>query len=174
MSTTTATCWESVDAAIDAGAEEAFCFLERLVAEPSNVGQERGAQELVADELGSLGFGVSRLEIPAETAAGAPGGVAQAPYLGRPNVLGRINPGKSPSLLLNGHIDVVPAETAAWSSDPFTPARSDGWLSGRGAGDVKAGFAMGAAGHPRTQGCAAGRGERRARLPQRDRGGVHG
>jgi homocysteine S-methyltransferase len=49
----------------------------------------------------------------------------------------------SPSLLLNGHIDVVPAEAAVWSSDPFTPARSGGWLSGRGAGDMKAGFAMG-------------------------------
>jgi len=79
MSTTTATCWESVDAAIDARAERAFCFLERLVAEPSTVGQERGAQELVANELAILRFGVSRLEIPAETAAGAPGGVAQAP-----------------------------------------------------------------------------------------------
>lgn len=143
MSTTTATCWESVDAAIDAGAETAFSFLERLVAEPSTVGQERGAQEIVADELAILGFGVSCLEIPAETAAGAPGGVAQAPYPGRPNVLGRINPGTSPSLLLNGHIDVVPAKAAVWSSEPFTPVRSDGWLSGRGAGDMKAGFAMG-------------------------------
>jgi acetylornithine deacetylase len=143
MDTTTATCWESVDAAVGAGAEEAFRFLERLVAEPSTVGCERGAQELVAGELIALGFGVSRLEIPAETAAAAPGGVAQAPYSGRPNVLGRINPGTSPSLLLNGHIDVVPAEAAVWSSDPFTPARSGGWLYGRGAGDMKAGFAMG-------------------------------
>ncbi len=143
MSTTTATCWESVDAAIDAAAESAFSFLERLVAEPSTVGHERGAQELVAGELAILGFGVSCPEVPAETAAGAPGGVAQAPYQGRPNVLGRINPGMSPSLLLNGHIDVVPAEAAVWSSDPFTPVRSDGWLAGRGAGDMKAGFAMG-------------------------------
>lgn len=143
MSPTTATCWEPVDAAVSAGAEAAFAFLERLVAEPSTVGRERGAQELVAGELAALGFGVSCLEIPADTAAGAPGGVAQAPYQGRPNVLGRMNPGMSPSLLLNGHIDVVPAEAAVWSSDPFTPARSGGWLSGRGAGDMKAGFAMG-------------------------------
>lgn len=143
MGTTTATCWESVDAAVHAGAETAFAFLERLVAEPSTVGREHGAQELVAAELDGLGFGVSCQEIPAETAAAAPGGVAQASYQGRPNVLGRINPGMSPSLLLNGHIDVVPAEAAVWSSDPFTPARSGGWLSGRGAGDMKAGFAMG-------------------------------
>ena len=81
--------------------------------------------------------------MPAETAAAAPGGVAQASYAGRPNVLGRINPGRSPSLLLNGHVDVVPAEAALWSSDPFVPCRSDGWLTGRGAGDMKGGFALG-------------------------------
>ncbi len=44
---------------------------------------------------------------------------------------GRINPGGSPSLLLNGHVDVIPAEAAPWSSDPFVPVRSDGWLIGR-------------------------------------------
>ncbi|HYS31796.1 MAG TPA: M20/M25/M40 family metallo-hydrolase [Streptosporangiaceae bacterium] len=49
------------------------------------------------------------------------------------DVLGRINPGGSPSLLLNGHVDVVPAEAALWSSDPLVPVRSDGWLAGRGA-----------------------------------------
>lgn len=35
-----------------------------------------------------------------EAVDAAPGGVAQASYAGRPNVLGRINPGSSPSLLL--------------------------------------------------------------------------
>src|SRR6266702_58882 len=143
MGTTTATCWESVDLAIDEGAEAAFSFLERLVAERSTVGHERGAQELVASELARLGFGVRRLDIPAETGSRAPGGVAQAAYNGRSNVHGLINPGRSPSLMLNGHIDVVPADDAVWASDPFTPVRSDGWLHGRGAGDMKAGFAMG-------------------------------
>jgi acetylornithine deacetylase len=135
--------WAAVDAAIAAGSGAALSFLECLIAEPSTVGEEQAAQELVAAELARLGFGVSWPEIPAETAARTPGGVAQASYQGRRNVLGRINPGMSPSLLLNGHIDVVPAEAAVWSSDPFTATRSDGWLIGRGAGDMKAGFAMG-------------------------------
>jgi acetylornithine deacetylase len=72
-----------------------------------------------------------------------PGGVAQASYADRPNVLDLINPGGSPSLLLNGHVDVVPAESGRWAGDPFTPVRADGWLTGRGAGDMKGGFAMG-------------------------------
>jgi len=135
--------WEAVDAAIGDGAEAAFSFLERLVASPSTVGRELPAQQVVAAELGRLGFAVTELAVPAGTADAAPGGVAQASYAGRPNVLGLINPGGSPSLLLNGHVDVVPAESGRWAGDPFTPVRADGWLTGRGAGDMKGGFAMG-------------------------------
>ena len=135
--------WEAVDAAIGDGAEAAFEFLERLVASPSTVGRELPAQQIVAAELDRLRFEVSELRVPPETAAQAPAGVAQADYAGRPDVLGRLNPGGAPSLLLNGHVDVVPAESGRWASDPFTPVRTGGWLTGRGAGDMKGGFAMG-------------------------------
>src|SRR5262249_10203508 len=129
--------WEAVDAAIGDGAEAAFAFLERLVASPSTVGREHDAQQIVAAELARLGFAVTELPVPAGTADAAPGGVAQVSYAGRPNVLGRINPGGTPSLLLNGHVDVVPAESGRWAGDPFRPVRADGWLTGRGAGDMK-------------------------------------
>jgi acetylornithine deacetylase len=68
----------------------------------------------------------------ASPSTAASGGVAQASYAGRPDLLGRINPGGSPSLLLNGHVDVVPAESGRWAGDPFGPARADGWLTGEG------------------------------------------
>ena len=42
--------------------------------------------------------------------------MAQADYAGRPDVLGRLNPGSTPSLLLNGHVDVVPAEPELYQS----------------------------------------------------------
>jgi acetylornithine deacetylase len=135
--------WAEVDAAIEAEAESAFTFLERLVAEPSTVGAERGAQDVVATELARLGFAVTELSIPDDIADQPPAGVAQRSYADRPNVLGRLNQGGSPALLLNGHVDVVPAEGALWPSDPFLPVRSDGWLTGRGAGDMKGGFALG-------------------------------
>jgi acetylornithine deacetylase len=135
--------FEAVDHAVEAGADAAFALLERLVAAPSTVGQEARAQEIVAAELDRLGLCVSTVPVPPDTAAGPPGGVAQAPYSGRHDVLGRLNPGGGPSLLLNGHVDVVPADAAMWSRDPFTPRTADGWLGGRGAGDMKGGFAMG-------------------------------
>ncbi|HEU5419064.1 MAG TPA: M20/M25/M40 family metallo-hydrolase [Streptosporangiaceae bacterium] len=136
--------FEAVDRAIEARAEQSFTFLERLVAADSTVGNESAAQEIVAGELDRLGFAVSRLPVPPATAAAAPGGVAQASYAGRYNVLGRVNPASAgPSLLLNGHIDVVPAQARAWSGDPFRPRTASGWMAGRGTGDMKGGFAMG-------------------------------
>ena len=113
----------ALDAAISDGAEASFEFLERLVASPSTVGRELPAQRIVAAELDRLGFEVSELSVPPETAEHPAAGVAQADYAGRPDVLGLVNPGSTPSLLLNGHVDVVPAESGRWASDPFTPVR---------------------------------------------------
>jgi succinyl-diaminopimelate desuccinylase len=43
-----------------------------------------------------------------------------------------------PRLCLAGHTDVVPpGDEAAWVTDPFEPAQSDGLLRGRGAADMK-------------------------------------
>jgi acetylornithine deacetylase len=135
--------FEAVDDAIRAGADGAFSFLERLIGARSTVGDEAPAQHIVADELTRLGFDVAAVPIPPGTAAQPGAGVAQAPYPGRANVWGRLGEGGSPSLLLNGHVDVVPAEPAVWRDDPFAAVTSGSWMTGRGAGDMKGGFAMG-------------------------------
>jgi len=82
--------WAAVDSAVEAEAAAAFAFLERLVAAPSTVAAERAAQEIVAAELAGQGSEVSEFEVPAQTPAAPPGGVAQRPYRGRPNVLGQL------------------------------------------------------------------------------------
>jgi acetylornithine deacetylase len=131
-----------LDRCIADRAQTAFDFLERLVKVPSTVGSEQEAQELVAAQLERLGFQVERLSI-AEAIDGDPhAGVPQGSYEGRYDLLARRG-GPGPVLQLNGHVDVVPAdEPELWSSPPFTPVRRDGWLYGRGAGDMKSGFAM--------------------------------
>jgi acetylornithine deacetylase len=45
------------------------------------------------------------------------------------------------SALFNGHLDVVsPEPVDRWDIDPFDPVVKDGWIYGRGAGDMKAGI----------------------------------
>ncbi|MFC1661297.1 M20/M25/M40 family metallo-hydrolase [Gemmatimonadota bacterium] len=43
-------------------------------------------------------------------------------------------------ILLTAHLDVVPAESEAWSTDPFELIELDGYLHGRGSVDNKAGI----------------------------------
>jgi acetylornithine deacetylase len=132
----------ALDRSIGDLAEPSFGFLERLIAAPSTVGQEAAAQQVVRAELDRLGFVTEATDVPEGIAADPVAGVPQASYAGRPNVVGHLTAGAGPSLLLNGHIDVVPAEPGLWSTAPFQPVRRDGWLFGRGAGDMKGGFAL--------------------------------
>lgn len=57
----------------------------------------------------------------------------------RANVVARF-PGADPgrgALLVHGHLDVVPADAAEWTVDPFAGEIRDGYLWGRGAVDMK-------------------------------------
>ncbi len=57
---------------------------------------------------------------------------------GRPNVVGRLpGSGGGRSLMLIGHLDVV----GPWGPDAFTPVVREGRMYGRGAADMKCGFA---------------------------------
>ncbi len=128
--------------AVSAEAPSAFEFLSSLVSQPSLRGNEQSAQELIESVLSDLGFTMERLAVPDSIGSDVLAGVPDGSYAGRFDVLGRSPRTSGRSLLLNGHVDVVPANPATWSSDPFVPVIRDGWLYGRGAGDMKAGFAM--------------------------------
>jgi acetylornithine deacetylase/succinyl-diaminopimelate desuccinylase-like protein len=85
-------------------------------------GNEGEAQELLRSVLAGAGF-------ECEIAARDPD---------RPNLVARLR-GEAPGpvLCLLGHIDVVPADPADWSGDPFSGELRDGEVWGRGAIDMK-------------------------------------
>ncbi len=53
------------------------------------------------------------------------------------NLFATIGPERADGIVLSGHTDVVPADTAEWASDPFAMRETDGRLYGRGACDMK-------------------------------------
>jgi acetylornithine deacetylase/succinyl-diaminopimelate desuccinylase-like protein len=61
----------------------------------------------------------------------------------RPNLIARLKgQGKTPPLMLYGHVDVVPTANQAWTYPPFEAKIVDGYIWGRGALDMKGGIAM--------------------------------
>lgn len=139
--------FDQLDRSIESLREEAFDLLTALVSAPSVVGTEQTALEIFADAARKAGLCIERLPFSNEPMTDPRAGVTQDAddqIEDRYQVLAS-SPGEAPlTLLLNGHIDVVPASTpGVWTSPPFEPERRDGRLFGRGAGDMKSGFAMG-------------------------------
>ena len=131
--------------AVQAQAGDAVALLQRLVAEPSLLGHEDSAQALMATEFAALGLEVREFEINEDKLRGHPGySPSIISYQGRRNVVGLhrpTGPVRGRSLILNGHIDVVPVGAERlWSHPPFAPHIEGDRLYGRGAADMKAGI----------------------------------
>ncbi|MFZ2871995.1 M20 family metallopeptidase [Zavarzinia sp.] len=127
-------------------ADEGTVLLADLVREGSVLGEEAGAQALMAERFADMGLDVERFEVDLAAIRDLPGFSPPVidVYKGRENVVGRHVPkaATGKSLILNGHIDVVPTgPEALWTTPPFVPRIEDGKLYGRGAGDMKAGIA---------------------------------
>ncbi|OGR11399.1 MAG: hypothetical protein A2097_02980 [Desulfobacula sp. GWF2_41_7] len=130
---------------IDSLTDDMIEFAIRLVAEPSTLGHETCAVTVMKKELDRMGFSTSLVPLDRGKLAGHPG-FAPVPWSleNRNNLIG-ILPAESAggnSALFNGHLDVVSAGNPDfWTRDPFSPTVIDGWLYGRGSGDMKSGIA---------------------------------
>lgn len=131
--------------AVDAAFDRQVAFLAELTAHPSTRGQEQSAQAFMAKELTDRGYELDQWQIDVAEIQDMPGfSPVLGPYQDAVNVVGthRSRTGAGRSLILNGHIDVVPAgPLEMWDTPPFEPRVENGWLYGRGGGDMKAGLA---------------------------------
>lgn len=134
-----------ITASVAAGFGEQVAFTQQLVRFPSTRGNEHTVQDFMARELRSRGMAVDVFAMDDDAIGGHPGGSKISDTHSRaPIVVGihrpRTETGRS--LILQGHVDVVPTGPAdMWTTPPFDPVVRDGWMSGRGAGDMKAGVA---------------------------------
>jgi len=130
--------------AVDSRFNEQIAFTLELAGYASTRGNEDGAQKCVARALEELGYDIDTWTIDVDDIANLPG---FSPVLGNydnaTNVVGtsasRNQSGKS--LILNGHIDVVPeGPLDMWQTPPYEPHCDGNWMYGRGTGDMKAGL----------------------------------
>ena len=131
-------------AAVDSQVGDGVAMLQDLVRHRSLLGQEHGALDAMAAAYERLGLAPRRVPVDPDALAGMPGfSPPLISYAGRENVVAEHRPatGGGRSLMLQGHVDVVPEGAAdLWTTPPFEPAIRDGRLYGRGAGDMKAGL----------------------------------
>ena len=135
---------ERILAAVDAQFDEQLAATADLVASPSLRAGEEPAQDLIEGRLRDLGLEVDRWTIASPELEAHPGfGPSTVDYTAMTNVVGTYRPEQElgRSLILNGHIDVVPeGPESQWSRSPWDAEIRDGWMYGRGAGDMKAGL----------------------------------
>ena len=135
--------------AVDAGFDEEIRFLADITRIPSLRGEEAPAQDVMARAYADRGLSVDRWKVEVDKIRHLPGfSPVAVSYENAWNVVGahraRTPDGGTPgrSLILNGHIDVVPTGPLdMWATPPFVPVVRNGWMHGRGAGDMKAGLA---------------------------------
>lgn len=131
--------------AVDKSFGKQIEFTSELVRYPSVRGNEQSIQDRIVREMASRGLATDQWRIDDEDIQNHPGfGPMTVPYDQDFDVAGTYLPPTDTgrSLILQGHVDVVPTgPERTWTNPPFEPLTHDGWLYGRGTGDMKAGLA---------------------------------
>jgi len=132
-----------IDSAVDAAWEEIVSFIQTSVQSPSLANNEGPVQELVQNKLDSLGLITRRIPVIFDAIKDHPAFCDDgfSPNT-RVNVIGQWNnDGGGKSLILNGHVDVVPTgPEELWHESPWSGAIKNGKIYGRGSTDMKGGL----------------------------------
>jgi acetylornithine deacetylase len=132
--------------AVDVGWDDEVDWLGNLVRFASRRGQEGPCQDWLAREFAGRGWSVDRYTLTDIPSDGVPqwAPVVETDYANAVQVVAayRSTSQKGRSLILQGHVDVVPeGPVSMWAEPPFEPVIKDGWMVGRGSCDMKGGVA---------------------------------
>ncbi|MFG1687685.1 M20 family metallopeptidase [Nonomuraea sp. NPDC049269] len=127
-------------AQVEALAEDMLELLSASVRQASESGWEDRVTGLYAEWFARRGWPVIRQPI---ASTGLADGEPRAEW--RENLIAWFRGRRGrPCMVLNGHLDVVPAgDEQAWTHPPYAGVRADGRVYGRGSVDMKGGIAAG-------------------------------
>ena len=122
--------------------DDLLSTLADLIAIRSLGGQENAAQEYVAGFMARLGMDVDVWALDFDALRRHPAYSMEIERPGALGVVGAMGENDGQRLILNGHVDVVPAgDEANWRYPPWQATVADGRVYGRGACDMKGGLA---------------------------------
>ncbi len=129
---------------VDSLQDDAITLLSSLVRHRSLLGQEHSCLAAMEGIYRSLGLEPRRIPVNPAALQDHPGfSPPLIDYTGRDPVVALHHPNavRGRSLLLQGHVDVVPEGAPdLWTTPPFEPSIRNNRLYGRGAADMKAGI----------------------------------
>lgn len=118
------------------------CLTSDLVRFASVEGNESPVQSHIAERLAAMGCETDVWDLDFGALAAHPGFSMEIERTEGLGVVGTVGTGDGATLILNGHVDVVPAGPPdLWTTPPFVPTLLPGALRGRGALDMKGGLA---------------------------------
>jgi len=136
---------DRIAASVAEGFAEQVAYTQELIRFRSTRGQEQAIQDFVFRAFRDRGLAMDRFGMDGAAIEAHPGGSKySAEHSDAPIVVGIHRPReeKGRSLILQAHVDVVPAGPEdMWTHAPFDPVIEGDWLYGRGGADMKAGHA---------------------------------
>ncbi|ESR26937.1 ArgE/DapE family deacylase [Lutibaculum baratangense] len=143
--TPTAETRRDIARAVEEGFKAQLDFTRQLVGFRSERGEEHAVQDFLFRALGERGYARDRFAMDRQAIESHPGGSPWSDtHSEAPIVVGIHRPREETgrSLILQSHLDVVPAGPASmWQSPPYEARIEGDWMYGRGAADMKAGAA---------------------------------
>lgn len=135
-----------IDSTVNNMRDEIISFIQALVQSPSLANDEGSVQKIIQSKLESLGLETKKVIVQFESIKNHPAFCDDgfSPD-SRVNVIGQWKNGDAAkSLILNGHVDVVPTgPETLWNESPWSGSVRDNRIYGRGSCDMKAGLASG-------------------------------
>ena len=135
-----------IDSTVNDMREEIILFIQNLVQSPSLANDENDVQKIILNKLESLQLKSEIIPVNFDSIKDHPAfsddGFSPD---SRINVIGNWNNNmEGKSLILNGHVDVVPTGSKTlWDDSPWSGKIKDDRIYGRGSCDMKAGLASG-------------------------------